>query len=74
MRSYIVFELKRWVAEHITQAVVNNNAAFLMRDRRIIKRRERVYTCFPQIKILRPSIGESTVVFGKTSDPPRNAR
>jgi hypothetical protein len=28
-------------------------------------------TKFP---IFRPSIGESTVLFGKTSDPPRNAR
>jgi hypothetical protein len=50
-----------------------NDAAFLTRDRSIIKRRERVHDRFPQINILRPSIGESTVVFGKTSDPPRNA-
>jgi hypothetical protein len=43
----------------------NNYAAFLKRDQRIIKRRERVHTHFPQINILRPSIASRRLYSAK---------
>ena len=51
MRGFRVFGLKKRDAEHITQTVCNNCAALLRRDRRIIKRRERVQTRFPRINV-----------------------